>query len=39
MLGILLKTELDSTDFKNENLTTKTGQKDHVFLKKVFHDN
>ena len=38
--GRFLRTEIDSIDFKNENLTTKTRQKSHVFFKKkIFHDN
>ena len=38
--GRFLRTEIDSIDFKNENLTTKTILKSHVFLKKkIFHDN
>ena len=32
--GHFLRTEIDSTDFKNENLTTKARQKSHIFLKK-----
>ena len=36
--GHFLRTEIDSTDFKNENLTIKekegTRQKNHIFLKK-----
>ena len=29
--GRFLRTEIDSMDFKNENLTAKTRQKSHVF--------
>ena len=29
-----LRTTIDSIDFKNENLTTKTRQKNHIFKKK-----
>ena len=29
--GHFLRTEIDSTDFKNENLTTKARQKSHIF--------
>ena len=32
--GHFLSTEIDSTDFKNENSTTKTRQKNHFFFKK-----
>ena len=32
--GHFLRTEIDSTNFKNENLTTRTRQKNHTFLKK-----
>ena len=31
--GHFLSTEIDSTDFKNENSTTKTRQKNHFFFK------
>ena len=34
-----LRTEIDSTDFKNENLTTKIRgirQQIHIFFKKIF---
>ena len=34
--GHFLSTEIDSTDFKNENSTTKTRQKNHIFLKRIF---
>ena len=34
--GRFLRTEIDSIDFKNENLTTKTRQKSHVYLKKKY---
>ena len=34
--GRFLRTEIDSIDFKNENLTTKTILKSHVFLKKKY---
>ena len=33
-VGHFLSTEIDSTDFKNENSTTKTRQKNHFFFKK-----
>ena len=34
--GRFLRTEIDSMDFKNENLTAKTRQKSHVFKKKKY---
>ena len=34
--GHFLRTEIDSIDFKNENLTTKTRQKSHVYFKKKY---
>ena len=37
--GHFLRTGIDSTDFKNENLTTKARQKSHIFKKNIFHDN
>ena len=32
--GHFLRTEIDSTDFKYQNLTTKTTQKSHIFFKR-----
>ena len=32
----LLRSEIDSTDFKNENSTTKKRQKKHIFFKRIF---
>ena len=34
--GYFLRTEIDSTDFKNENSTTKIRQKNLIFKKKKF---
>ena len=31
-VGHLLGTEIDSIDFKNKNLTTKTRQKSHIYI-------
>ena len=34
--GHYLRTEIDSPDFKNSNSTSKTRQKNHIFLKRIF---
>ena len=34
--GHFLRTEIDSTDFKNEHSTTNTTYKNHIFLRKIF---